>query len=160
MLAAVLATLATLVTILKLALRNMWKRVTNLIFLNICTPPHYVLTRIILFFKEIIDKANSKFDLKIKETLHMNWTKPKLNTQQNLLAVTLPLLCFFVFVVFLYISCIIFIIFMTLIFGIFYFLNYTSVFPHLIKAHLVSLLFLSSIVFIAPYINYWHLLLS
>ena len=31
-----------------------------------------------LCFK-IIDKANSKFDLKIKEALHINWRKPNLN---------------------------------------------------------------------------------
>ena len=31
-----------------------------------------------LYFK-IIDKANSKYDLKIKEALHINWRKPKLN---------------------------------------------------------------------------------
>ena len=55
-----------------------------------------------LCFK-IIDKANSKFDLKIKEALHINWTKPNLNAQQNHLALTLSLwltstLCFvFVF---------------------------------------------------------------
>ena len=35
-----------------------------------------------LSFK-IIDKANSKFDLKIKEALHINWRKPNLNSQQN-----------------------------------------------------------------------------
>ena len=35
-----------------------------------------------LSFK-IIDKANSKFDLKIKEALHINWRKPNLNPQQN-----------------------------------------------------------------------------
>ena len=29
-----------------------------------------------LSFK-IIDKVNSKFDLKIKEALHLNWRKPK-----------------------------------------------------------------------------------
>ena len=40
---------------------------------------------------EIIDKANSKFDLKIKEALHINWRKPNLNTQQNHLALTLSL---------------------------------------------------------------------
>ena len=34
-----------------------------------------------LCFK-IIDKANSKFDLKIKEALHINWRKPKLNAQK------------------------------------------------------------------------------
>ena len=35
-----------------------------------------------LSFK-IIDKANSKFDLKIKKALHINWSKPNLNAQQN-----------------------------------------------------------------------------
>ena len=40
---------------------------------------------------EIIDKANSKFDLKIKEALHINWRKPDLNTQQNHLTLTLSL---------------------------------------------------------------------
>ena len=43
-----------------------------------------------LCFK-IIDKANSKFDLEIKEALHMYWRKPNLNAQQNHLALTLSL---------------------------------------------------------------------
>ena len=43
-----------------------------------------------LSFK-IIDKTNSKFELKIKEALHTNWRKPNLNTQQNHLALTLSL---------------------------------------------------------------------
>ena len=43
-----------------------------------------------LCFK-IIDKANSKFDLKIKEALRINWRKPNLNAQQNHLALTLSL---------------------------------------------------------------------
>ena len=43
-----------------------------------------------LSFK-IIDKANSKFDLRIKEALHTNWRKPNLNVQQNHLALTLSL---------------------------------------------------------------------
>ena len=43
-----------------------------------------------LCFK-IIDKANSKFDLKIKEALHINWRKPNLNAQQNHLVLTLSL---------------------------------------------------------------------
>ena len=34
-----------------------------------------------LCFKKI-DKANSKFDLKIKEGLHINWRKPNLNAQK------------------------------------------------------------------------------
>ena len=36
-------------------------------------------------------KANSKFDFKIKEALHINWRKPNLNAQQNHLALTLSL---------------------------------------------------------------------
>ena len=43
-----------------------------------------------LYFK-IIDKANSKFDLKIKETLHINWRNPNLNAQQNHLVLTYSL---------------------------------------------------------------------
>ena len=45
-----------------------------------------------LCFK-IIDKANSKFDLKIKETVHINWIKPNLNLNgvQDHLAFTLSL---------------------------------------------------------------------
>ena len=43
-----------------------------------------------LCFK-IIDKANSKFDLKIKEAFHINWRKSNLNAQQNHLALTLSL---------------------------------------------------------------------
>ena len=43
-----------------------------------------------LSFK-MIDKANSKFDLKIKEALHINWRKPDLNTQQNHLSLTFSL---------------------------------------------------------------------
>ena len=43
-----------------------------------------------LCFK-IIDKAYSKFDLKIKKALHINWRKRNLNTQQNHLALTLSL---------------------------------------------------------------------
>ena len=40
---------------------------------------------------KIIDKANSKFDLKIKEALHINLRKPNLNAQQNHLPLTLSL---------------------------------------------------------------------
>ena len=43
-----------------------------------------------LCFK-IIDKANCKFDLKIKEVLHSNRRKPNLNAQQNHLALTVSL---------------------------------------------------------------------
>ena len=40
---------------------------------------------------KILDKANSKFDLKTKEALHINWKKPNLNAQKNHLALTLLL---------------------------------------------------------------------
>ena len=43
-----------------------------------------------LCFK-IIDKVNSKFDLKIKEALHGNWKKSNLNAQKNHLALILSL---------------------------------------------------------------------
>ena len=43
-----------------------------------------------LCFK-IIGKADSKFDLKIKAALHINWRKPNLNAQQNHLDLTLSL---------------------------------------------------------------------
>ena len=62
---------------------------TSLIFLNIYIPRQHAWTRILCF--KIIDKANSKFDLKIKEALHINWGKPNLNAQQNHLALTLSL---------------------------------------------------------------------
>ena len=41
-----------------------------------------------LCFK-IIDKVDSKFDLKTKEALYINWRKPNLNALQNHLALTL-----------------------------------------------------------------------
>ena len=41
--------------------------------------------------KSRIFKANSKFDLKIKEALHINWRKPNLNAQQSHLSLTFSL---------------------------------------------------------------------
>ena len=67
MLAAVVTILAKRVVILELGLWN----ITSLIFLKIYTPPQHTLTQIILCFK-IIDEDNSKFDFKIKNTLHIN----------------------------------------------------------------------------------------
>ena len=71
MLAVVLATLAKHVVILRLGLRNISKRIKSL-FLNIYTAAHIYTS---LSFK-IIDKANSKLNLKTKEALHINWRKP------------------------------------------------------------------------------------
>ena len=148
MLAVVLAILTKIVVILKLGLRNISKRIRSLIFLNIYTPRQYALTHIILFPK-IIDKANCKFDLKIKEALHINWRKPNLNAQQNHLSLTLLLwLPPALFRYFLSLSSIIFIIFDTN----YRHLNYTSLLLHLITTHLVSHLSLS--------LSLFHLLFS
>ena len=64
-----------------------------------------------LFF-EIIDKANSKFDLKIKEALHINWRKLKCTTKplssHPFTIASVPLapfcLCLFFFCCFLHFS--------------------------------------------------------
>ena len=90
MLAVVLCIYAKLVVILKLELRNISVSKASLIFLNIYTPLQHALTHIILLLK-IIDKARSKFDLKIKEALDINWRKSNLNVQQNHLALVLSL---------------------------------------------------------------------
>ena len=52
-----------------------------------------------LCFK-IIDKANSKFHLKIKEVLHINWRKANLNAEQNHLVLTLWHLFVFLLLIF------------------------------------------------------------
>ena len=83
------AVLVKLVAIFKLGLRSISKKI-SLIFLNIYTPLQHALTHIILCFK-VNDKANSKFDLKIKEALHINCRKPNLNAQQNHLSLTISL---------------------------------------------------------------------
>ena len=95
---------------------------------------------------EILDKANSKCNLKIEEALHINWRKT-LNAQQNHLALTLSLQVLFplllsVFVCFSFVafcnslSSIVFIA-STLIIGTFYCLNYTLLLLHLFITHLV-----------------------
>ena len=91
MVAAGLAILAKLVIILKLGLRNISKRITSPPFFKHLhsTTTCFALYNPLCF--KIIDKANSKFNAKIKEALHINWTKPNLNAQQNHLAVTLSL---------------------------------------------------------------------
>ena len=100
-----------------------------------------------LCFK-IIDKVNSKFDLKIKEALHINWSKPSLNGKQNHLVLTLsfttasvPLapFCFtcISFVVFCISLSSIFSIVSTLIIGTLYCLNYTLLLLYLFITHLV-----------------------
>ena len=91
MLAVVLAILAKLVVILKLGLRNISKAITSLIFFKHLHSTTTCFDSYNSLCFKIIDKANSKFDLKIKEALHINWRKPNLNAQQNHLALTLSL---------------------------------------------------------------------
>ena len=90
MLAAVLATLAKLVIILKLGLRNIKKDNKPHIFKDLHFTAACFDSYSYLSFK-IIGKANSKFHLKIKEALHINRIKANLNAQQNHLALTLSL---------------------------------------------------------------------
>ena len=106
-----------------------------------------------LCFK-IIDKDNSKFDLKIKEALHINWRKLNLNAQQNHLALILslyllfPVALFCLYLFFAFLFHLLFSLSLTLIIGIFYCLNYTSLLLYIVITHLVSHLSLSSIIFI------------
>ena len=89
-----------------------------------------------LSFK-IIDKANSKFDLKIKETLHINWTKPNFWQIPNFGQIrhSFPSFCLCFFFSFLF--HLLFSLSLTLIIGIFYCLNYTSLSLLFIATHLV-----------------------
>ena len=88
----VLATFAKFVVILKLGLRNISKRIETPVFLNMYTPPTTTCLELYNFLSfKIIYKDNSKFDLKIKGALDINWKKLKLNARQNDLAPTLSL---------------------------------------------------------------------
>ena len=105
-------------------------------------------------------KLTLTFDFSKFEILHINWRKPTLNAQQNDLAITLSLqllsplvvfcLCLFVCFCFFFSSLfhLLFSLSLTLIIGIFYYLNYASLLLYLIITHLVSHLSLSSIIFI------------
>ena len=55
-LAVAQATLAKHADILKLGLRNISKRITSFIFINIYTLPQYALTRIVLFLLKQLTK--------------------------------------------------------------------------------------------------------
>ena len=97
-----------------------------------------------LYFK-IIDKNNSKFDIKIKETLHINCRKPNLNAQQNNLALTLLLQLLFSLALFCF--CLFFIVFCVSLSSTisiisdanylhFYCINYILLLLHLITTNL------------------------
>ena len=153
-LAVVLAAMAKLAIILKLELKNILRRVTSLICFNSYNT----------LFLKIDDKANSKSDLKIKETLHINWRKFKC-TAKSLSSHTFHKACVsplflsvFVFTAFLF--HLLFSLSLALMISIFYFLNCTSLLLHFIAKHLVSHLTLSSIILIISDNNYRYLLLS
>ena len=83
--------LATLVVILKLGLKeHIKKNNKSHIFKHLHSTATCFASHNSLCFR-IIDKANSKFDLKIKEALYINWSKHNLNAQQNHLTLTLSL---------------------------------------------------------------------
>ena len=91
-----------------------------------------------LCFK-INDKAGSKFDLKVKEALHINWRKPfcySFCSPCSFLSFFVCLLFFFAVVFWIFLLSIVFII-STLIIGIFYCLNYLLLLLHLFITHLV-----------------------
>ena len=91
MLPVVLALSAKLVVILKLGLRNVIIKDSKChIFKHLHSIAASFDSYNSLSFK-IIDKTNSKFDLKIKEVLHINWREPNLNAQEGHLALTLSL---------------------------------------------------------------------
>ena len=81
MLAAALAILVKLVAILNLGTEEHIKKDNKF----------HVFKHLHSLSFKIIDKASSKYDLKIKEALHINWRKPNSDAQQNHLAVTLSL---------------------------------------------------------------------
>ena len=98
---------------------------------------------VILCFN-IIDKANSKFDLNIKEAFHINWKKPNLNGKKKsfnshpftIASVPLASFCLCFSIVFCISLSSAFTI-STLIIGMFYCLNYTLLLLPLFIAHLV-----------------------
>ena len=59
----------------QLGLRSISKRITSRIFKHLHSTTTCFESYNSLCFK-IIDKINSKFDLKIKKALHINWRKP------------------------------------------------------------------------------------
>ena len=109
-LALVLAILAKLAVILKLGQRSISKRITNLmVFKHLHSTATCFDSYNSLCFK-IFDKADSKFDLKIKEAFYINWRKLKCTTKSfssfSYYNICPPLLfslclCFFLLLLFL-----------------------------------------------------------
>ena len=89
MLAVVLAILAKLVVILKTRIEEHIKKDNKCHIFKHLHSTATCFDSYNYFCFKIINKANSKIDLKINEDLHINWRKPNLNAQQNHLALTL-----------------------------------------------------------------------
>ena len=134
-LALVLAILAKLAVILKLGLRSISKRITNLmVFKHLHSTATCFDSYNSLCFK-ILDKPDSKFDLKTKEAFYINWRKLKRATKSfssfSFTITSVPpcsFLCDFVF-------------FQLLLFLFFFYICVSH----------------SSIIFIVFHTNYWHL---
>ena len=111
-----------------------------------------------LCFK-IIDKVNSKFDLKIKEALHISWRKRNFKRTTKSFSshpFTVasappppPSLVLFCLYFFAFLFHLLLLLPLTLI-GIIYCFNYTSLLLHLVTTHLLLHPFPSSIFFITP----------
>ena len=81
LLAIVLAILVNLIVVLKLGLKRMLKEDNKShVFKHLHSTARSFDSYDSLSFK-LTDKAHSKFDIKIKEALHINWKKPNLNAQ-------------------------------------------------------------------------------
>ena len=100
MLAVVLVTLAKYVANLNSGLRSIPKRTTNLMVWSNGIVKQHVFTCITIFSLKIIDKINSKFRLKIKEALYINW-KTKSFSPHPLTIILQSLLCSFLSVLLL-----------------------------------------------------------
>ena len=94
MVAVVLAKLAKLVVILKLGLRNISKRITSFIFLNIYTPPQHALTHIILFVLKQLIKLTLNSTSKLKKPQQNLKPTTKSSSSHHFTIASLPLCSF------------------------------------------------------------------
>ena len=121
-------------------MRSISKRITSPIFLNICSTATCFDSCNSLYFK-IIDKANPNFDLRIKEALHINWSKLSYSYSYYYSFCSpcsfLPLFVFLFLFFCNSLSSIVFII-STPFIGTLYCLNYTLLLLHLFMTHLVT----------------------
>ena len=162
----VLATLAKPAVIFKLGLKNDKSHTFKYLHSTAaCFDSHNSLSL------KIIDKADSRFDLEIKELLHINWTNPNLNTQQNHLDFHFSLRLSFASSCFCFLLSLSFIIFIisdisyrhlllsfTAIFR-YYFISLQHTWCHTFTLHLLFLFYMILIINIFYCLNYTLLLL-